>query len=735
MNKRLMASVLLASMTVAFQVYADSDGTPDEYNSDTKYESPLLQPEPVIVNDYRIPKVADDSDLFAETAGNMVQGTASRKVKSARKTDLTNADGFPVSAQSKPFVQQQREEKLGVQVRVPAVAERQQYAISEAEKHAETELEQTDENFEPELQITFPGYEYQARRQIATMPGYNNTLEETVQRAEEDKSILETSEKKETESEDTRLTAPFRRMLAEFSVQKAPENSGNLESDTAVQSINSRSTELNTAIPQNSVVSENSAALPETETKKEDSQKFPLIITGDDAQYDTESGDFIIEGNVKVNQGPSNMFSTKAVGNEKTGDLWLLEGGTMKEPTNTVHAYWAHYNFNKETGELLHLKGAAGKGGNGQKKDYYEAPHGVIENGMLVIDQGGMTTRCPAIRHSSCLSVKAKTITIIPNQRIIARGVQVFVKGKHVYSRDVWINDFQESKNKLMPRIGWKNKRGFYISLDYERPIGNPILKNPTTFSMHQVYYTKSKYKPFYSIRHDEQDFYVRLNDGYVYDSDDDSIDEGRWLRKKMDWGLFLKPHRIAKGIPLSYDASLTHGLWRYNTMDWSSWRTEKVIRLRHDRIYPLGGKKLYLDLMLGRKWIHESLDNATTRRFGKSLNTNIYHGSLGYRFSNKWNIWTTYHNEHRTDYLFSLGQPSFTRDFSYGVSWRPDKHNSFTIVNRHNLDKDSATRGLYTTTYIWSHRFCCEVLSVAYQKKHYNKENEWTVKFEFLNW
>jgi len=26
-------------------------------------------------------------------------------------------------------------------------------------------------------------------------------------------------------------------------------------------------------------------------------------------------------------------------------------------------------------------------------------------------------------------------------------------------------------------------------------------------------------------------------------------------------------------------------------------------------------------------------------------------------------------------------------------------------------------------------------VLSVSYQKNHYNKDNEWTVKFEFLNW
>ena len=141
------------------------------------------------------------------------------------------------------------------------------------------------------------------------------------------------------------------------------------------------------------------------------------------------------------------------------------------------------------------------------------------------------------------------------------------------------------------------------------------------------------------------------------------------------------------------------------------------------------------MDLMVGRKWIHESLNNATTRRYGNSLNTNIYHGTLGYRFSNKWNIWTTYHNEHRTSYLFSKGQPSFVKDLSMGIAWNPDKHNSFTIVNRRNLDSETRTHGNYTTTFTWRHRFCCELLTVSYEKKHYNHENKWTVKFDFLSW
>lgn len=84
-----------------------------------------------------------------------------------------------------------------------------------------------------------------------------------------------------------------------------------------------------------------------------------------------------------------------------------------------------------------------------------------------------------------------------------------------------------------MPRVGWKENKGLYVSLDYETPIGNPLLKNPTTFNMHQIYYSKSHYRPFYSLRHDQKDFYVRLNDGWVYDSDDDRFDEGIWLRKR----------------------------------------------------------------------------------------------------------------------------------------------------------------------------------------------------------
>jgi len=691
MKKQIMASVLLASMMFAVPGYAAYALTPDEDDSE-KYKSPLEQSYGPIVNDHPKAESADESEAFAVAAEQIIHRDASNRDVSNQDTVIKETS--VTSEQDAAPAEKTKKEKESKPDKVSAA---KKVAQEKAGQQAEKVLSETDDNFEPAQDKEYPGQEYQARRQI----------------------------KPYSESENFREYMQQKHNVA----LKSPE----LKTVSKGSSANVKMTK--SLLAGNEKKSSSPADKGNKPKVKNGAQQLPLIIKGDDAQYSSESGDFIIEGNVRLKQGLTNVTSTKAVGNANTGDIWLLEGGTLQEPTNRVNARWVHYNFNKETGELLHLKGASSANPRSGKFDYYEAPHGLIEHGMLIMDQGGMSTRCPAVKHPPCVSVKAKTITIIPNDRIIARGVQVFVKGKHVYSRDVWINELNKENKQTKPRIGWDDEKGWYVALEYSHPIGNPRLKNPTTFYMDQIYYTKSKYKPFYGITHDRKDFYVRVNTGYVYDSDNDMLDEGIWLQKKIDWGLFLRPHRIAKGLPLSFDGYITHGKWKYSHQNWESWHTEKAVFLRHDRFYPLGGKKLYMDLMFGRKWIHESLNNATTRRYGNSLHTNIYHGTLGYRFSNKWNIWTTYHNEHKTSYLFSKGQPSFSKDLRIGIAWNPDKHNTFTIVNSRNLDSETRTHGNYTTTFTWRHRFCCEVLSVSYQKKHYNKENKWTVKFDFLNW
>ena len=704
MKKQIMASVLLASIMFAVPGYAAYALTPDDYDSDDKYKSPLEQSYGPIVNDHPKAESADEGEAFALAAERLIQRDASNKDDSGQKRIMKET-----SVTSEKEAAPADKTKQGKESKPDKISAATKAALEKAGQQAEKVLSETDDSFEPDQDKEYPGQEYQAGRQI--------------------KSYSE--------------SANFREYLQQRynTVLKSAEQKSSAGANLSVSHKDVKKTESESSLAGNKGKSASSASKGNKKQEKTDTQPLPLIIKGNDAQYSSESGDFIIEGNVRLKQGLTNVTSTKAVGNANTGDIWLLEGGTLQEPTNRVNARWAHYNFNKETGELLHLKGASSANPASGKFDYYEAPHGLIEHGMLIMDQGGMSTRCPAVKHPPCISVKAKTITIIPNDRIIARGVQVFVKGKHIYSRDVWINDLKKKDQQTKPKIGWDNNRGWYVSLKYSRPIGNPLLKNPTTFYMEQIYYTKSKYKPFYSIRHDQKDFYVRVDSGYIYDSDNDLIDEGIWLQKKIDWGLFLKPHRIAKGLPLSINGYITHGLWKYTNSNWESWHTEGAVFLRHDRFYPLGGKKLYMDLLAGHKWIHESLNNATTRRYGNSMNTNIYHATLGYRFSNKWNIWTSYHHEHRTSYLFSKGQPSYANDWSVGIAWNPDKLNSYTIVNHRNMDRNTRDSGLrthgnYTTTFTWRHRFCCEVLSVSYEKQHYgNKKNKWTVMLDLLNW
>ncbi len=128
MKRKLMASVLLAGMAFVMPVYADDDRTQDEYNSNAKYESPLAQQRPVIVND-RLVHTSEESDRFAEAAGRIAQGAASGKDTTERKEAVKAA------------------------------------AVSQAERKAETELRNTDDNFEPAVEQVIPGHEYQARHQ------------------------------------------------------------------------------------------------------------------------------------------------------------------------------------------------------------------------------------------------------------------------------------------------------------------------------------------------------------------------------------------------------------------------------------------------------------------------------------------------------------------------------------------------------------------------------------------
>ena len=444
------------------------------------------------------------------------------------------------------------------------------------------------------------------------------------------------------------------------------------------------------------------------QSKEEGVEKaMPITLLGEHAVYDQVSGDFHAEGNVKVSQGGQDIYTTRVKGNMKTGDIWLLEGGTLVEEGAETNAEWAYYNFNSKTGELKKLSGKNGK-------DYFKAPHGTVYPDRMILDEGGSTTRCPAVKNPSCMEIKAKTFEIYPGEKMIARDVQVWVRGKHIYSRDVWENDLTDNnKERLMPHVGFKDSdKGAYINLSYERP-----LSDKTTAYADLNYYTKDGYKPLYGLRHNERNFVLTFENGWFEDDD-------AWVKKQTDLRFDYKPHHFSDKLPLSYSFYAEHGLWKNEDTGERSWHTEYGAFLNHDRIYLFNSPNTTLDMTIGKKWTHES-------KTGDTESTNVYYATLGQKLSDKWNTWVGWYKEDFTTRLFTYDQPDMQTELRNGLSYKMDDKNIFTIVNRYDLDRNTN----YETDYRWTHRFCCWQVSLEYQQEHYKNDNSFEIKYEFVNW
>ena len=459
-------------------------------------------------------------------------------------------------------------------------------------------------------------------------------------------------------------------------------------------------------------VATNKAVEPKKSKKmaKEAGEPMPIKLSADHAEYDNTSGDFHATGNVIIIQGPEKLLTTAAVGNMKTGDVWLKEGGTLVEGQSTMKGEWVHYNFNSKTGEIKQINGKT-------VKEFYDAPHATIYPDKIVVDEGGRASLCPAKKHPPCLSITANTFEIYPKDKIVAHDVKVFVRGKHIYSRDLWINRFNDNQTKILPRAGYDGDNGTYLGVE----IGQP-LSEKTNLNAELIQYSKAGFRSLYKIDHDERNF--RVSYLYGWDEDDDV-----WYKKQNTWRIDYKNHHIIDGLPLSYSAYYEYGLWnRYDVETKKtgpkSWHKEYAVYLNHDPIYLFNSKKTVLNLTVGKKWINESYT-------GDTLSTDMYYATLGQKLAPQWRTWIGYYREKQTSALFDIGQPDMARELRNGLQWAPDSKNIVSIINRYDLGKHSN----YETDYRWLHKFCCWALEFTFEQEHYEKgDNSFKVMYYFYN-
>ena len=444
-----------------------------------------------------------------------------------------------------------------------------------------------------------------------------------------------------------------------------------------------------------------------TEKEKNMDKPLPINFAGDKAEYDSVSGDFYLQGNVVITQGKEILKTTYAQGNMKTGDVWLEQGGTIIEPGSTLSGKWAYYNFNTKTGEIKEVHGTG-------DKDWYSAPHATIHPDKMVMDEGGTMSRCPAVNHVPCLSVTAKTFEIYPKQKMVAKDVKVYVKGKHIYSKDIWVRDLTETnKTRIIPRIGYDGSdNGAFIKIDAEWNFGEK-----TKLNVDLPYYTKADFKPMVELEHDERNFSLTYKTGWEEDDDD-------WYKKQNNWKFEYKPHHFIDGLPLSYSGYFEYGLWKNDNTGRKSWHKEYAAFLRHDPIYLFGSKNTVLDLTVGKKWVHESYTDDTNA-------TDLYYAVLSQKIASKWSTWVGWYREDITTTLFDIGQPDMDQELRNGLRYKADDKNVFTVINRYDLDNSTQ----YETNYRWLHRFCCWALEFEYEKEHHgDHDDSFKVYYYFYN-
>ncbi|MDO4179474.1 MAG: hypothetical protein Q4D21_09875 [Phascolarctobacterium sp.] len=489
----------------------------------------------------------------------------------------------------------------------------------------------------------------------------------------------------------------------------------------AEQFTNSKSDRYNSGFEisdEKSVITE-AKDIKDTRTAEEKKNKAPMPInmSAEHCDYDSVSGDFHASGNVVLTQGVEKLLTTEAFGNLKTGDVYLEKGGTLIEKTSKSNGQWVHYNFNNKTGEIKEITGVS-------LKDEYKAPHAIVTPEKIILDEGGTSSRCPAKKHPPCLSVTAKTIEIYPKEKMVAKDVKVYVKGKHIYSRDIWVNTFSENTTSIMPRAGYDSKdNGTYIKLDVAQPIGDSVMARAQL-----PIYSKAGYKPNYSVHYSNKNFSLSYMHGWEEEDD-------RWYKKQNTWKFTYHPHHFIDGLPLTYSGYFEYGLWnkkfresdhQKNLYGPKSWHKEYAVYLNHDPIHLFNSQKNALNLTIGKKWVNESYTQETR-------STNMYYVTFSQKISPKFTAWTGYYHEKvmsDKNKYFDLHQPDMSREWRMGIKYSPDASNTFSIVNRY----DTGEGNQYETDYVWSHKFCCWSLDLIYEDEQHEGDRSWRVHWYFYN-
>lgn len=425
----------------------------------------------------------------------------------------------------------------------------------------------------------------------------------------------------------------------------------------------------------------------------------PVTFEGDDISYDERNGAVYAKGHVVITQTESRVLANEITGNTQTADVHIEDKAHMlqvNQPRVVLDGYKTDYNYQKKTGTMNNAKGKVEQQYiTGKKLDFYPE---------RVVIYNGTATKCSA--KNPDYHTSAEKIEIWPNDKMIMHNVKFWIKNKVIATRKIYKVDFTKKNDETLPRIGYNNHDGVYISEKFEYPIA----KNVDAY-LDLNYYSKLSFKNVYGSTWNNGYNHAELQYGSFEDSDNN------WIKKEPTLKYVYGTRKIGSS-PFNYDVGMEIGRWTDSAK--TSTHTKYYVDLSRDPI--AFGKTLKLYTSLGYSITKESYDDSQVNSFS-------YNATFVKEFNKRFAIFSGYHYTQNTtaNSLFNYDSEDYAKKWESGFSYRIDEHNR--IVVGENYDMDS--REIKDVDYYWYHDIHCAEMILRYREKR----KSWQIHFEFTPW
>ncbi len=431
----------------------------------------------------------------------------------------------------------------------------------------------------------------------------------------------------------------------------------------------------------------------------------PIIFSGQDISYNTQTGEVIAQGSVRVTHNYSRLSAPQLSGNYNSGDVSLPQKAHLAEASPNsmiVDGEKGKYNFKTKNGEMSNAKGFINIEHFQGSKVYIYPHETVIYNGYV--------TRCPAKKPDYRL--QADKIEIWPNDHMIAYNAKFMIKNAVIYEKARYIapigkNALKKNTLSIPIKAGYDSEDGTYIKYRYDRQ-----LNDHTVAYANLNYYTKHNWRNVYGIDWGRGKSSVKLQDGYFEDSNNN------WIKKEPAFTF-----NYGTGIgnsPFSINYSLQYSKWDDDII--SSWHFENALNLYRKPLH-FGNKNLSFYPHIGYSWTHES--------YNKSMKRNFYYDlTLVDSISTDFAFYTAYHYSRSTtqNSLFDYNLNDYSKKVTAGFSYQIAPKDRIVIANEFDAGNHMKTMD---RDYYWYHDFHCLDMVLRYREKR----NSWHVKFNIVNW